>query len=69
MLGLLGLVIMIACIVFFYKVGEAEHRSGALLAVISFMVWIAGGFVFGLGLFAGVLAQVGLFAVLSLIHI
>ena len=64
---MLGLFIMISCIVFFYKVGDTEYTSGFVMAVISFVMWVAGALVFGF--FGAVLGQIGLFAVLTAINI
>ncbi len=42
-----GRVVMPACIVFFYKVGEMEGRSGLLPAALSFFAWCGTSFLLG----------------------
>ena len=64
-----SLFLCIACVVFFYKVGDTEYTSGFIMAVISFVLWIVGEVVLGLPLIGGLLAQLGLFVVLTAINI
>lgn len=62
-----SLFLCIACVVFFYKLGDTEYTSGFIMAVISFALWVAGAFVFGF--FGAALGQIGLFAALTIINI
>lgn len=60
-----GLVIMLACACFFYKVGEEEYTSGLILGVASVGLWLGGSYLLGLGWIGSLLGQAGLFAVLT----
>ncbi|HUJ11461.1 MAG TPA: hypothetical protein VL171_15710 [Verrucomicrobiae bacterium] len=59
-----GLLAMLACAVFYYRLGEQEHSSGILLAALSLGLWLAAGYLLPFGLLGCILVQVGLFAVL-----
>ena len=59
------LLLLICCATFYYRIGESEHRSGGLLALISIGLWGIGTFAFGFGSLANLLIQVGLFFVLT----
>lgn len=61
----LGLVIMLCCAVFYYRVGEAEHASGRFLCALSVAVWLITSWLLGWGLFGCLLAQAGIFAGLT----
>ena len=61
-----GLVAMIACAVFYYRLGEREYSSGIWLSALSIGLWLEAGYFFGLGMLGCILVQVGLFAVLWL---
>ncbi len=55
---------MICCAVFYYRLGEFEYHSGALLALISVALWLIGSLALGLGSISNLLVQVGLFLAL-----
>jgi len=59
-----GLLAMIACAVFYYRLGEYEYSSGTLLAVGSVALWLLASYVLHLGLLGSLLVQASLFAVL-----
>ena len=59
------LVIIIACAVFYYRVGESDYDSGMLLAALSVALWLGGSYFLGLGLTGSLLVQVSLFFVLT----
>ena len=56
-----GLIAMIACGVFFYRLGEREYSSGMWPAGVSIGLWLAGGRFLGLGMLGSIFVQVGLF--------
>ncbi len=60
-----SILIVIGCVSLYYKVGEEEHGSGILLALISLVLWVAGSFALGLGWLGNLLVQVGLFLALT----
>ena len=60
-----GLVMMLACAVFYYRVGEDEYSSGVLLAAISIGLWLGGSYFLDLGWIGCILVQLGFFAVLT----
>jgi hypothetical protein len=60
-----GLLIMLACAVFYYRLGEQEYSSGIWLACVSIGLWLAAGYLLALGWVGCVLLQVGLFGVLT----
>ena len=62
----LTLLIVICCTIFYYRVGEAEYRSGPLLALISTALWVTGIFVLRLGWLGNLLLQIALYFALSL---
>ena len=59
------ILLVICCAVFYYRVGEFEYGSGALLALISVALWVVGIFVFHAGWIGNLLLQAGLFAGLT----
>ncbi len=58
-----GLVAMLACAVFFYRLGEQEYSSGIWPAAVSIGLWLGAGYFLGLGMLGCILVQVGLYAV------
>ena len=61
----LGLLVMLACAAFYYKVGEAEYSSGFLPAAISILLWLGSAHFLHWGILGCILGQVGLFAALT----
>ena len=59
------LVIMLACAVFYYKVGEAEYSSGILLAGISVLLWLGTAYGLQWGVLGCLLVQAGLSVLLT----
>jgi len=59
------LVIIIACAVFYYRVGESDYDSGLLLAALSVGLWVGGSYFLGLGLTGSLLVQASLFFALT----
>jgi predicted cobalt transporter CbtA len=57
----IGFVIMLACVVFFYRAGQMEGKSGILWALMSVVVWRVTPHVLGDGLLSQIAGQVGLF--------
>jgi hypothetical protein len=66
---MLGWLVLIACLIFFYKVGELEHSSGLIMALISFAVWIGTSALLTWGLLGCILTQIGLFALLTVVNV
>jgi len=64
----LGLLIMLACAVAYYRIGEMEYQKGFLLSVISTLLWLGLSFGLGCGWLLCIGAQVGLFVVLTIIN-
>ncbi len=60
-----SILVIICCVSFYYRVGEQEHDSGILLALISLALWVAGSFALGLGVVGNLLVQVALFFALT----
>jgi hypothetical protein len=60
-----GLLPIICCAVFYYRLGEEEYDAGWLLALVSVMLWLAGSFALGLGIFGNLLLQVLPFVALT----
>ncbi len=60
-----SILLVICFAVFYYRVGEQEYGSGALLALVSVTLWAIGVFVFKLGWLGCIVIQVGLFLALS----
>jgi hypothetical protein len=54
---------MLACAVFFYRLGEQEYSSGILPAVVSVGLWVGGSYFLGLGMLVSIPLQVGLYGV------
>ena len=61
-----GLVMMLACAVFYYRLGESEFSSGIVLAAASLGLWLAGAFLLRFGWPGCLLTQAVLFAALSI---
>ncbi len=64
-MGYFVLVIMIACAVFYYRVGELEYDGGLPFAALSVGVWLASAYLLGLGWVSCLLMQAGLFVALT----
>ena len=60
------LVAMLACAVFYYKVGEAEYSSGLVMGCVSVALWLAASFLLGWGWTGCLLVQAALFALLTI---
>ena len=58
---MIGWLIVICCVVFFYRIGEHEYDGSAVPALISFALWMLGSFVLGVGLMVNLFLQAGLF--------
>ena len=58
-----GLVAMLGCAVFYYRLGELEYSSGIWPAGVSVGLWLAGGYFLGFGMLDSIFLQVGLFCV------
>lgn len=56
-----GWLIMICCVVFFYRIGEQEYNGSPVPALISFALWLFGSFVLGVGIIINLVLQAGLF--------
>jgi hypothetical protein len=56
-----GLLAMLACAVFFYRMGEQEYSSGIWPAAVSVGLWLGAGYFLGLGMLSSILVQIGLF--------
>jgi len=61
--------IMLACAVLYYRIGEMEYQKGFLLGSISILVWVGTSLGLNWSLFANVGAQVGIFVVLTIINV
>ena len=61
----LGLVVMLACVVFYYRLGESEYDSGLAIAGLSLMLWLGGAYLLHFGLLGCILTQGVLFAGLT----
>ena len=55
------ILLIICCAVFYYRLGEFEYGSGALLAFASVALWVIGILAFRLGWLGNLALQVGLF--------
>ncbi len=60
-----GLLIMLGCAAFYYKVGEAEYSSGFLPAAVSILLWLGSAYFLHWEIPGCVLGQAGLFAALT----
>jgi hypothetical protein len=60
------LLLIVCCAVFYHRVGEQEHGSSGLLALISVALGTIGISAFRLGWLGNLLLQVGLFFALTL---
>ncbi len=65
-MGYFSLVMIIACAVFYYRVGEEEYDSGLLFAALSVALWMGGAYFFRFGWLASLGVQVGLFFALTI---
>lgn len=61
-----GLVMMLACAAFYYRLGESEYSSGWVLGGASLGLWLAGMLLLGFGWVGCLLLQAALFAALAL---
>ena len=59
------ILLIVCCAVFYYRVGESEYSSGALLALASVALWVIGSLALGFGWLSNLLVQVGLFFALT----
>jgi len=57
-----GLLLMLACAVFFYKAAEIEKMSPLLWCASSILLWLCAAFGLGWGIVGCLLVQGGLFA-------
>jgi hypothetical protein len=57
---------MLACAVFYYRLGESEYSSGWLLAVASLALWLGAAYLLSFGWLGCLAIQGGLFGVLCL---
>ena len=58
---MIGWLIVICCVVFFYRIGEHEYHGSPVPPLISFGLWLVGSFVLGFGLLVNLVLQGGLF--------
>jgi hypothetical protein len=63
-----GLVMMLAFAVVYYRIGETEYQKGLLLGALSILVWLATSFLLHWGWLGSIGAQIGIFAVLTIIN-
>jgi hypothetical protein len=66
MIPSLGLVAMLACAVFYYKIGESEYSSGLVMGCVSVALWLAASFFLGWGWLGCLLVQATFFAGLTI---
>jgi hypothetical protein len=59
------LLLIVCCAVFYYRVGESEHGSGGLLALVSGALWAIGIFALRFGWLGNLLIQAGLLLALT----
>ena len=64
-----GLVVMLACAIIYYKIGEVEFQSGFLPAGLSVLLWLAPAYFLHWGMLGCLLVQAGLFAALTAYNI
>jgi hypothetical protein len=62
----LDLVAMLACAVFYYRLGAQEYSSGIWPAAVSVGLWLGARYFLGFGMLGCILVQVGLFGALWL---
>ena len=60
------MLILLACTIFFYRLGESEYGAGYLIGGISLALSLASIYLFHLGWLGCLLVQGGLVAVLTL---
>jgi len=60
------ILLIVCCAGFYYRVGESEYGSGALLALVSVALWAVGIFALRFGWLGNLLLQVGLFIALTI---
>ena len=63
------ILLIICCAVFYYRLGEFEYGSGALLAFVSVALWVIGILAFRFGWLGNLLVHVGLFFALTVWNI
>ena len=65
----LPVLIAAGCAIAFYRIGHAEYKKGTLVALVS--LFISVGAMFGLkwSIFSTLMAQFGLFVILTLINL
>lgn len=61
----LDLVFMVACGVFFYRVGQHEHGNGFVTAGISVGLWLVSAYLLGWSPGVSLLLQCGLFGAMT----
>ena len=55
------ILLIACCAVFYFRVGEFEYGSGALLALASVALWAIGSFVLRFGVLGNLVVQLALF--------
>ena len=60
-----GVVLMLACALIYYTIGDREYRSGFPLAVLSVGLWILVEWLLGWGWGAALVGQAALFVALT----
>lgn len=63
-----GLVMMLACALLYYRIGELEYGKGFLLGAISLLIWIITRYVLFWRWIPCLGAQAGLFGILTIIN-
>ena len=63
-----GLVMMLACALLFYRIGELEYKKGLLLGAISILVWIVTQYVLFWRWIPCLGAQAGIIGILTIIN-
>ena len=61
-----GLLIMLGCFAFYYRVGLAEYSSGLPLAGISLLLWLGAAYCLRWGLARCLLLQAGIFVAMTI---
>lgn len=65
-MGLFVIVMIIACAVFYYRVGEHDYDSGWLLGAVSVTLWAVGAYLLGWSWPGNLLLQALLFVALTI---
>ena len=65
----LDYVAMLACAVFYYRLGEREYSSGIWPAAVSVGLWLGAGYFLHFGMLGCILVQIGFFGILWLWNI